>query len=121
LMTPTSPETRTPRNQRRNSKRSKVGYQEALLELIEAKMKGLTVKPKEITAPPPVIALKAALKRSLAQELRASKRTAAALKKPNKTAPDRRQPALFLPVAGGRKRKAVAEEPTSAAKRHKRA
>ena len=27
-------------------------YQEALRELIEAKMKGLTVKPKEITAPP---------------------------------------------------------------------
>jgi DNA end-binding protein Ku len=97
-------------------------YQEALRELIEAKMKGLTVKPKEITAPPPVMALKAALKRSLAQELPASKRTAAASKKPNKTAPDRRQPALLLPVAGGRKRKAVVEEPaTSAARRHKRA
>ena len=96
-------------------------YQEALRELIEAKMKGLTVKPKEITAPSPVIDLKAALKRSLAQELPASKRTAAASKKPNKTAPNRRQPALLLPVAGGRKRKAVAEEPaTGAARRHKR-
>jgi DNA end-binding protein Ku len=96
-------------------------YQEALRELIEAKMKGLTVKPKEITAPPPVIDLKAALKRSLAQELPASKRTAAAWKKPNKTAPDRCQPVLLLPVAGDRKRKAVAEESaTSAARRHKR-
>jgi DNA end-binding protein Ku len=96
-------------------------YQEALRELIEAKMKGLTVKPKEITAPPPVIALKAALKR-LAQELPASNRTAKASKKLNKTAPDRRQPVLLLPVAGGRKRKAVVEEPaTSAARRHKRA
>ena len=43
-------------------------YQEALRELIEAKIKGLTVKPKEIAARPPVIDLMAALKRSLAQE-----------------------------------------------------
>ena len=28
-------------------------YQEALRELLEAKMKGLTVKPREIAAPPP--------------------------------------------------------------------
>jgi DNA end-binding protein Ku len=41
-------------------------YQEALRELIEAKLKGLTVKPKEITAPPPAIDLMAASKRSLA-------------------------------------------------------
>jgi Ku protein len=37
-------------------------YQEALRELIEAKMKGLTVKPKEIAAPPPVIDLMAAFR-----------------------------------------------------------
>jgi DNA end-binding protein Ku len=30
-------------------------YQEALRELIEAKMKGLTVKPRKMAAPPPVI------------------------------------------------------------------
>jgi hypothetical protein len=51
-------------------------YQEALAELIEAKMKGLTVKPKEMAAPPPVIDLLAALKRSLAQESPASQRSA---------------------------------------------
>src|SRR5215471_7454627 len=50
-------------------------YQEALRELIEAKIKGLTVKPLEVAAPPPVIDLMAALKRSLAQETPASKRT----------------------------------------------
>jgi DNA end-binding protein Ku len=43
-------------------------YQEALRELIDAKMKGLPVKPKQIASPPPVLDLMAALKRSLAQE-----------------------------------------------------
>jgi len=43
-------------------------YQEALRQLIEAKMKGLPIKPRALSAPPPVIDLMAALKRSLAQE-----------------------------------------------------
>jgi hypothetical protein len=37
-------------------------------ELIEAKMKGLPIKPQAVSAPWPVIALMAALKRSLARE-----------------------------------------------------
>jgi hypothetical protein len=39
-------------------------------------MKGLTVKPREIAAPSPVIDLMAALKRSLAREASGSKHTA---------------------------------------------
>jgi DNA end-binding protein Ku len=98
-------------------------YQEALRVLIEAKMKGLTVKPREIAAPPPAVDLMAALKRSLTREASGSKHTAAAAKKANKTALDRRQQALLLPVPGGRKRKAqpAAEPNAPAASRRKRA
>ena len=98
-------------------------YQEALRELIEAKMKGRTVKPREMAVLPPVIDLMAALKRSLAQEAPASKRLGAASRKAPKTKPDRRQPALLLPVSGGPKRQTedAAERPTSALRRRKRA
>ena len=44
-------------------------YEEALRGLIEAKLKGVAIKPREVITPPPVIDLMAALKRSLAQEV----------------------------------------------------
>lgn len=79
-------------------------------------MKGLPIKPREISTPAPVIDLMAALKRSLVQEppvakgVRPSKRA--------KAAPDRRQRALLLPVSGGQKDTVKhATEPTTVASR----
>jgi DNA end-binding protein Ku len=77
-------------------------YQEALRELIEAKLKGKTIPLKPTPAPPQVVDLMAALKRSLAQETGApapkTKRKAATR--------DRRQQSLLLPVSGRRQREA---------------
>jgi DNA end-binding protein Ku len=99
-------------------------YQEALRELIEAKMQGRAVKPRTVSQPTPVIDLMAALKRSLGQESPAPKRSTRTIRQAKATACDRRQPTLLLPVAGGRTRKAGAEtaaEPaTGAARRRKR-
>jgi DNA end-binding protein Ku len=94
-------------------------YQHALQELVEAKMKGLPIKPREVPAPAPVIDLMAALKRSLAQEAPDVKGTRA--KRGAKAAPERRQGALLLPVSGGRREKEDrATEPATVATRRGR-
>ena len=92
-------------------------YQEALRELIEAKMNGLPIKPREDATSAPVIDLMAALKRSLAQEMPTAK--VSTPKKRAKAAPDRRQRALLLPVAGGGEK--TEEAAAAATKRRKKA
>jgi DNA end-binding protein Ku len=73
-------------------------YQEALQQLIEAKMKGRTIEPRPLSTPSPVIDLMAALKRSLAEDPGAPEQRGAKSKRA-KQIPERRQPALLLPLA----------------------
>jgi DNA end-binding protein Ku len=80
-------------------------YQEALRGLIEAKLKGVAIRPQAVITPPPVIDLMAALKRSLAQEIPVTGSASARERRAKPTA-DRRQRSLLLPVAGGGRRKA---------------
>jgi DNA end-binding protein Ku len=85
-------------------------YQEALRTLVESKVAGKPMaRRKGAEAPPKVIDLMEALKRSLAQSDKkpAGKKPAAAAKR--KAAPDRRQSALLLPVSGGKAREVPAK------------
>lgn len=91
-------------------------YQDALKALVESKAAGKPMaRRKAAEAPPKVIDLMEALKRSLAQT---DKKPAAK----RKAVPDRRQAALLLPVSGGKTRETPAKaSPRTAANEAPRA
>jgi DNA end-binding protein Ku len=92
-------------------------YQEALRELIEAKMKGLPVKAGPVIQPRPMLDLMAALKNSLAQETGEPP----AKPKRRKAATDRRQRNLLLPVSGGTREKQPPTVARASTRRQKKA
>lgn len=73
-------------------------YQERLREMIDAKLRGLPIRMRPATQPPPVIDLMAMLKASLGREPDQARKT----KTKRRAAGDRRQRNLLLPVTGSR-------------------
>jgi len=92
-------------------------YQDALRELVEAKLKGQKPAVRAPAPPSNVIDLMAALKRSMETE----PGTAAPAGKKRGKAQDRRQQSLLLPVKGGGRKAAEKAEPTAKPARRKKA
>jgi DNA end-binding protein Ku len=94
-------------------------YQDALRELVESKVKGKgVVKKTAAAAPPKVIDLMEALKRSLAE---GSGSVGAKPARKAKAAPDRRQATMLLPVEGGKAKPAAAKSRSAPSRERKKA
>jgi DNA end-binding protein Ku len=77
-------------------------YQEALRELVEAKLKGQKPTTREVETPTNVVNLMDALRQSLAGSGKKADSPAAPKKRTKQ--PDRRQGSMLLPVTGGAKK-----------------
>jgi DNA end-binding protein Ku len=94
-------------------------YQDALRELVESKVKGKgVIKKTAAAAPPKVIDLMEALKRSLAEGGGGAGAKAA---RKAKAAPDRRQATMLLPVEGGKAKPAAAKSRSAPSRERKKA
>ena len=95
-------------------------YQEALRELIDAKLQGRRIAATPVAAPAPVYDLLAALQRSLQQETKVEPQP----KKRSRTGSDRRQRNLLLPVAGSgspRKQNETVQTPAPRSRQRRKA
>src|SRR5262249_38404877 len=89
-------------------------YQDALRELVEAKLKGVKRAARPSAEPSNVIDLMSALKRSVEAEAPGAAAASSNGKKGRAREPDRRQQNMLLPVKGGGKKPAAAAEKVAA-------
>jgi DNA end-binding protein Ku len=89
-------------------------YETALIDLINQKRAGKTIRPKDRPKGENVVDLMEALRRSVGQEAAPAK-AAKASRKPKKAAAEQKE--MLMPIEGKKAKEAVARKPAAAARR----